>query len=78
MHFPRWLISFYAYLDRFWNRIIGKTSLYEKAALPLLFSDHVYNNNKLKQLGFNYSVPNFQARIQSTVQWYREQGYIKF
>lgn len=78
MHFPRWLISFYAYLDRFWNRIIGKTSLYEKAALPLLFSDHVYNNNKLKQLGFNYSVPNFQAGIQSTVQWYREQGYIKF
>ncbi|MFX0086876.1 MAG: NAD-dependent epimerase/dehydratase family protein [Candidatus Hodarchaeota archaeon] len=78
IHFPKFLVSLYGYLDRFWNMITGKTSLYEKAALPLLFSDHIFNNSKLKQLGFIYSVPNLQTGIKSTLQWYRKHGYIKY
>jgi nucleoside-diphosphate-sugar epimerase len=78
IHFPNFTVSFYGYLDRLWNRLIGKTSLYEKAALPLLFSDHVFKNSKLKQLGFNYTVPNLQTGIKSTLQWYRENGYINY
>ncbi len=78
IHFPKFIVSFYGYIDRIWNMIIGKTSIYEKAALPLLFSDHIFNNSKLKQLGFIYSVPNLQTGIKSTLRWYRENGYIKY
>ena len=78
MRFPKWLVYFYGYLDRCWNKIIGKTSVYEKTALPLLFSDHIFDNSKLKKLGFNYSVPSFQSGINSTLQWYCQRGLIKY
>lgn len=76
-HIPKKLVYIYAFLDRFWNKIWRKTSLFEKGALPLLFSDHIYDNTKLKQLGFSYSVPNFKTGILPVIQWYRENGYIK-
>ncbi|MFX0051166.1 MAG: NAD-dependent epimerase/dehydratase family protein [Candidatus Hermodarchaeota archaeon] len=76
-HFPKQLVFFYAFFDRIWNKLRRRSSLFEKAALQLIFSDHIYNNNKLKELGFSYSVPDFQIGIKSTLQWYQEKGYIK-
>ena len=78
MHFPKWSVYFYAYFDRLWNKLLGKTSLYEKTALPLIFSDHIFDNTKLKELGFNYTVPSFQTGINSTLEWYRHNGWIKY
>ena len=77
-HFPKWLVYHYGYLDRFWNNLLRKTSLYEKTSLKLLFSDHIFDNNKLKSLGFQYTVPNFEVGIKTTLQWYKQQGYVKY
>lgn len=77
-HIPKWLVYLYGYIDRFWNRLLRKTSLFEKTSLKLLFSDHIFDNNKLKGLGFQYSVPSFQVGIETTLQWYKKQGYIDY
>jgi nucleoside-diphosphate-sugar epimerase len=77
LHFPKPLVSFYGYLDRFWNKLLRKTSLYEKTSLKLLFSDHVFDNTKLKRLGFQFAVPSFETGIEATLQWYNQQGYVK-
>lgn len=77
-HIPKWLVYLYGYIDRFWNRLLRKTSLFEATSLKLLFSDHVFDNNKLKDLGFEYSVPSFQMGIETTLQWYKQQGYIDY
>jgi dTDP-glucose 4,6-dehydratase len=74
---PKWSVYLYGHLDRTWNRIRGKESLFEKTALKLLFSDHVFDNSKLKRLGFEYSVPDFKTGIKPTLQWYKQLGYIK-
>ncbi|MFX1517915.1 MAG: NAD-dependent epimerase/dehydratase family protein [Promethearchaeota archaeon] len=77
-HIPKWLVYLYGYIDRFWNRLLRKTSLFEKTSLKLLFSDHIFDNNKLKDFGFEYSVPSFQMGIERTLQWYKQQGYIDY
>lgn len=77
-HIPKFVVNFYGYFDRFWNKLLRKTSLYEKTSLKLLFSDHIYDNNKLKSLGFEYSVPSLEMGIETTLQWYRQQGYIDY
>ncbi|MHA2203999.1 MAG: NAD-dependent epimerase/dehydratase family protein, partial [Candidatus Hodarchaeales archaeon] len=77
-HIPKWLVYFYGYIDRFWNKLLRKTSLYEKTSLKLLFSDHTFDNDKLKGLGFEYSVPSFQIGIETTLEWYKQQGYIDY
>ncbi|MFX0184736.1 MAG: NAD-dependent epimerase/dehydratase family protein [Candidatus Hodarchaeota archaeon] len=77
-HIPRRLVYIYAYFDRLWNKLRRKESLFEKAALKLIFSDHIFDNSKLKELGFNYSISDFGTGIKSTLQWYQEKGYIEY
>lgn len=77
-HIPKWLVFLYGYLDRFWNKLIRKTSLYEKTSLKLIFSDHIFDNTKLKNLGFHYTVPSFEKGIIGTLQWYKKHGYVKY
>jgi nucleoside-diphosphate-sugar epimerase len=76
-HIPKWLVFFYAYFDRFWNKLRRKDSLFDKTGLNLIFSDHIFDNTKLKELGFSYSILDIQTGIKSTLQWYQENGYIK-
>jgi dihydroflavonol-4-reductase len=77
-HIPKLLVYFYGYIDRMWNKILRRSSLYEKTSLKLLFSDHIFDNNKLKDLGFEYSIPSFEMGIVTTLQWYKQQGYIDY
>ncbi|MFW9779045.1 MAG: NAD-dependent epimerase/dehydratase family protein [Candidatus Heimdallarchaeota archaeon] len=76
IHFPRLVVLAYGFLDRFLNRLLNKSSLYEKTALSLLFSDHIYDNTKLKRLGFQYLTPGFENGIIPTVGWYLNEGLI--
>ena len=78
MHIPRRLVLFYGALDRLYNTIREGESLFEKAALNLLFSDHIFDNTRLKKIGFEYSYPSFKQGIQETLLWYKTQGIIKF
>ncbi len=75
-HFPKFLVSIYGLLDRSWNKMRGRSSLYEKAALALLFSDHIFDNSKLKKQGFSYSIPDLQTGIIRTIDWFKREGYI--
>ncbi len=77
-HIPKSLVYIYGYIDRFWNKLLRKTSLYEKTSLKLLFSDHIFDNDKLKGLGFEYSIPSFQIGIETTLEWYKQQGCIDY
>ena len=77
-HIPKWLVYLYGYIDRFWNKLLRKPSLFEKTSLKLLFSDHIFDNTKLKNLGFEYSIPSFVMGIETTLQWYKKQGYIDY
>lgn len=78
LHIPKWLVYFYGYLDRLWNKLLRKTSLFEKTSLKLIFSDHIFDNSKLKKLGFQYAVPSFEKGIEPTLYWYKQQGYVDF
>ncbi len=77
-HIPKWLVFLYGYLDRFWNKLIRKTSLYENTSLKLIFSDHIFENTKLKSLGFHYTVPSFETGIEETLKWYKKHGYVNY
>jgi len=77
-HIPKWLVYLYGYIDRLWNKFLRKSSLFEKTSLKLLFSDHIFDNTKLKRLGFEYSIPSFVMGIETTLQWYKQQGYIDY
>lgn len=74
IHIPRRLVFLYGVLDRLYNTIRGGESLFEKAALNLLFSDHIFDNTLLKKLGFEYSIPSFKQGIRETLLWYKTQG----
>lgn len=78
LHFSKWLVYLYGYLDRFWNKLTRKTSLYEKTSLKLIFSDHIFDTTKLKSLGFQYTVPSFETGIEETLKWYKKHGYVKY
>ncbi|MFX1284627.1 MAG: NAD-dependent epimerase/dehydratase family protein [Promethearchaeota archaeon] len=78
LHFPKWLVYLYGYFDRFWNKLLRKTSLFEKTSLRLLFSDHIFDNSKLKNLGFQYEIPSFKEGIETTLLWYKQHKYIQF
>ncbi|MFX0013360.1 MAG: NAD-dependent epimerase/dehydratase family protein [Promethearchaeota archaeon] len=77
-HIPKELIFLYGYFDRLYTKIIRRASLFEKTSLKLIFSDHVFDNTKLKNLGFRYSIPDFRRGIEATLLWYKQQGYVKF
>ncbi|UCE12190.1 MAG: NAD-dependent epimerase/dehydratase family protein [Candidatus Heimdallarchaeota archaeon] len=78
LHIPKLLVYFYGFLDRLWNKLLRKTSLFEKTSLKLIFSDHIFDNSKLKKLGFQYAIPSFEKEIESTLYWYKQQGYVDF
>jgi nucleoside-diphosphate-sugar epimerase len=77
-HIPKWIVFLYGYFDRLWNKFVRRTSLFEKTSLKLIFSDHIFDNTKLKHLGFQYAVPSFEKGIGSTLEWYKQQGYIDY
>jgi len=77
-HIPKWIVNLYGHLDRVWSKLLGKTSLFEKTSLKLIFSDHIFDNTKLKSLGFQYIIPSFEVGIEATLRWYKQQGYIEF
>lgn len=63
-------------LDIVSRRITKKRPLLEKETIPFFGISFVFDNNKLKNLGFQFTYPDARAGVKDTVEWYKKEGWV--
>jgi len=71
------------FLQKQWQRIVVDRKIkpvfnpmLDKTYFRYLIRDHVYDNTKLKQLGYQFRYPHFESGIAQTMDWYRKAQWL--
>jgi hypothetical protein len=48
----------------------------DRESLDYMVGDFIFDNSKLKALGFEYHYPDLESGWRHTLQWYRDNGWI--
>lgn len=75
-HIKFWAGITASLLDVVSRRITHKRPLLEKETIPFFGVDFVFDNTKLKNLGFEFKYPDARAGIKETVEWYKKEGWM--
>jgi len=61
-----------------WHRLVpdGVAPRLDLEALPYMIRDTIFDNSRLKSLGFQYTYPDFRAGWENTLSWYRAQRWL--
>lgn len=58
------------------DKITHKRPMIEKQTVPFIGISFIFDNTKLKNLGFQFVYPDVRSGIQETVAWYKEAGWM--
>ena len=74
---PRFVAETAAPVVELFARVTGKSPLFTKSMLPILFDDHVIDNSRIKALGYELLYPDVMKGLQEVFQWYKENDVLK-
>jgi nucleoside-diphosphate-sugar epimerase len=74
---PMRLLLPLAAVSQFLAKLMKKKSLLEKQTLQYLSCDRIWDSTKLKEAGFRFTYPTFEAGMKETLHWYHDHGWLR-
>lgn len=75
-HVKFWTNVFATILQFIGDKITHKRPILEKQTVPFIGVSFIFDNSKLKNLGFQFLYPDARPGIKETMEWYKKEGWM--